>query len=164
MSARAPLPQNAGARVYHIHEMRIRFVQIARIIRARIEENRRIQTSNPAQLALVRRKVIGHQTGNMRANTVPDKVDIIGQHAARMSRQILDQLRNAQAPETRCPLHLAQARLLHQAAVVDDDDVVVAALEVRLADVRTGVVVATAAKAVYHDFGGMGPIEVRIVQ
>lgn len=144
--------------------MRVRFVQITCIICARIEEYRRIQTGNPAQFPLFGLQMIRHQSGNVRAHTVPNKVHIIGQHATRMPRQILDQLCNAQAAEARRPLHLAETWFLHQAAVVDDDDVVVAAPEVRLAYVRTGIVVATAAKPVYHDLGGMRPIEVRPIQ
>lgn len=164
MTTRTPLTQNPGTRVYHVHEMCIRLVQIARIIWSRIEKNRRIQSGNASQLSLFRPQMVGHKTGDVSTDAVTDKVHIVGQHAARMPRQVFNQLRNAQTAEARRPFHLAETWLLHQATIVDDNDVVVAALKVRVAYVRAGIVVAAATKAVYDDFGRMRSIEVRVVK
>lgn len=144
--------------------MRIIFVQIARAIRRRIEENGRIQSGDAAELAFGRLQVIGHEAGNVRPNTVPDQVQRVGRHATRMVRYVLDQLRHAQAAEARPPLHLAETRFTHGPAIIDDDDVVVAFGEVCLAQIRTWRVVAAAAEAVDDDLGRMRPIEMRVIE
>lgn len=164
MPTRIPLTQNARTRMDYVHEVCVRLVQITGVIGAGIKKYRRIQSGDATEFALVDAQVICHQTSNVSTHTVANEVHVVGLHAARMSSQILDQLGNAQAAESRRPLHLAEARLLNQATVVDDDDVVVTAPEVRLTYVGTGIVVAAAPKAVDHDFCRMRPIEVRIVQ
>lgn len=164
MATRTPLAQNPSSRMNDIHKMRIRLVQISRIIRSGIEEDRRVQSRDPAQLALLRLKVIRYQSGYMRSHTVPNEMDVIRLHSSWMSRQILDQLGDAQTAEARRPLHLAETGLFDGTSVVYDDDVVVASLEIGLTDIRTGRQVASAAESVNNDLGGMGAVEVAVVQ
>lgn len=81
-----------------------------------------------------------------------------------MSCQILGQLGDAKTSEAWRPLHLAEARLLDGRTIIDDNDVVVATLEIGITNVWAGRKVSATAKAVNDNFGRMRPIEVRIVQ
>lgn len=164
MATRTPLPQYTSPSVNHIHKVCIRLVQIARIIRSRIEEYSWIQTGDAPQLSLLRPQVISNQTCNVSTDAVTDKMYVVGQHATRMPSQVLNQLCNAQTAEARCPFHLTETWFFDQAAIVDNNDIIVAALKVCLTYVRTRIVVATATETVYDDFGWMRSIEMRVVE
>lgn len=66
----------------------------------------------------------------MRADTVSDEVEGVGRRAADLV-QVVEQLGDAARAEARSPADLTEARLFHQRAVIHDDDVVLAPVEIR---------------------------------
>jgi hypothetical protein len=112
-------------------------------------------TSDPPDFPVILVQIIRHQPSHMSANAVPNEVHIIRLHPSRMMRNILDQLRYATAGKTRTPLHLAEAGFLHCRAVVHNDDVVIATLEVRFPDIRAGRQIPTTAKPMDHNLDRM---------
>lgn len=90
MSARTPLAQYASARMNDIDKMCIRFVQIARIIRGRIEEYGRIESGDASDFTFFGRQMVGNQTGDVRTNTVANEMHPIGWYATRMVRNVFD--------------------------------------------------------------------------
>lgn len=164
VSAGAPLAEDAGAGVDDVDEVRVRLVQVAGRVGRGVEEDGRVEAGDASDLALRGRQVVGHEARDVRADAVPDEVHLVGRDAARVARDVLDHLRDAEAAEARRPVHLAQAGLAHRAAVVHDDDVVVAAPEVRLAHVGARREVAAAAEAVDHHLRRVRRVEVRVVE
>lgn len=164
VSTCAPLAEDSRPRVNNVHKVRIARVQIPRVVRPGVEKDGRIQSGNATKLALVRRQVIRHQPSNVRPHAVPNQVQIVRRNSARVMRNVLDQLRNAQAAKAGSPLDLTEAWFRHRRSVVHDDDVVVPPDEVRLAHVRTRRKVATAAEAMNHNFDRMFRVPVGVVQ
>lgn len=100
----------------------------------------------------------------MCANAIADEMHTVGWYTARMLCNVLDQLGNAEGAEAWSPFHLTQTWFLDSTTIVDYDDVVVATLEIRIANIRTGRIIATSAKAMDYDFRRMRTIEVCVVQ
>jgi hypothetical protein len=73
--------------------------------------------------------VISNKSGNVRANAVADEVEGIGRRAADLV-QVVEQLGDAARAKSRSPSNLTEAGLLHQRAVIHNDDVVLAPVEI----------------------------------
>lgn len=164
MTARAPLSQNARARMNDIDKMCIGFVQISCIVRCRIKKYRRIQTSDASQLSLLRFQLVCDETGYMGADTVPNEMHTVWRYPPWMLRNVLDQLSDAQAAESRRPFHLAQTWFLYRTTIIHDYDIVVAEFEICIADVRARREISATAEAMNHNFGGVSPVEMRVVE
>lgn len=164
MATGVPLSQYPGSRMHHIHKMSIGCVQVPGVIGARIEEYRWVQRRDPAQLALLGLQIVGHQSGDVGAHAVPNKMQVVRLNATRMPGQVLHQLRDAQASKPGSPVHLAEARLLDRVGIVYNNDVVLAHTEVGLSQIRTGTQGPATAKAMDDYLGGMPRIEVRVVE
>lgn len=69
VTAGTPLPQDAGRRVYDVHEVRIRRVQVPGPVVAHVEYDRRVQAGDPADFA--RLDEVGRQPGDVSPDAVP---------------------------------------------------------------------------------------------
>lgn len=69
MTAGTPLPQDAGRRVYDVHEVRVRRVQVPGPVVAHVEYDRRVQAGDPADFA--RLDEVGRQPGDVSPDAVP---------------------------------------------------------------------------------------------
>jgi len=84
-------------------------------------------TCDSANLAEV--NVVGDEAGDVGADGVADEVEGVRRGAAHLVEEV-EELGDAARAEAGSPPDLAEARLLHQRAVVDDHDVVLAPVEV----------------------------------
>jgi len=69
VSARAPLTQNARRRVYDVHEMSVRGIEVPRSVVAHVEYDRRIQAGDSADFSRV--DEVGRQPCDVSAHAVP---------------------------------------------------------------------------------------------
>lgn len=69
MTAGAPLAQDARRRVYDVHEMRVRGIEIPGSVVAAVEYDRRVQAGDPTDFPRVYE--IGRQACDMGADAVP---------------------------------------------------------------------------------------------
>lgn len=73
MAAGPPLAQDTGRRVYDVHEMRVRRVQVPGLVVALVEYDRGIQPGDPADFA--RLDEVRRQTGYVSADAVPARAN-----------------------------------------------------------------------------------------
>lgn len=70
MSAGAPLAEDAGRRVYDVHEMRVRGIEVPGPVVAHIEYDRRVQAGDAAKFTGL--DEVRRETGDVRADAVPE--------------------------------------------------------------------------------------------
>jgi len=69
VSAGAPLTQNARRRVYDVHEMCIRGIEVPGSVVAHVEYDRRVQAGDPSDFSRV--DEVGRQACDVSAHAVP---------------------------------------------------------------------------------------------
>lgn len=69
MAAGAPLAQDPGRRVYDVHEMRVRRVEIPGPVVTHVKYNGRVQTGDPAEFS--RLDEVRSQSGDVSSDAVP---------------------------------------------------------------------------------------------
>lgn len=90
----------------NIDEMSIGRIQISRIIRARVDKYRWIQTGDSPDLSFAWSQVISHQATHVSSDWIADEMHVIWRNTARMFRNIFYELRNAKTSEPRSPVNL----------------------------------------------------------
>lgn len=107
---------------------------------------------------------VGHEPRYVGPNAVPYKMQIVCFDTPGMLGQVPYELRDALGAKSGSPLHLLETRLPHQGAVIDDDDVVIARGEECVPHVCAGGKIPSSSEAVDHDFCGILPVELGVVQ
>lgn len=106
MTAAVPLTENAGRRMQNVNKVCIRWIQVAWVVRAGVDEDCRIQARYSSYFAFFGLEVVSDEAAHVCADRVADEMHEVWRDSPRVPRDVFDQLRNAKTGKSRRPFEL----------------------------------------------------------